>query len=157
MEAASIASVMTEDPEILAAAVLHDVIEDCGVTREELRREFGERVAALVQSVTEPKDPDARGSWQRRKLHTVGKMREASTAQMILMLSDKLSNLRSIERDMAVHGSDIWLFFHQSSPAMQYWYYASMGELLYPLKDYAPYQEYVECLNRVFPGHGRGL
>ena len=40
---------------------------------------------------------------------------------------------------------------------MQYWYYASMGELLYPLKDYAPYQEYVECLNRVFPGHGRGL
>ena len=48
MEAAAIVATMTTDPELLAAAILHDTLEDTEVTFEELRRQFGNRVAYLV-------------------------------------------------------------------------------------------------------------
>ena len=51
METAAIAATMTNDPEVLAAAVLHDVVEDCGITESELRVKFGRRVAMLVMTV----------------------------------------------------------------------------------------------------------
>ena len=50
MEAAAIAATMTNDPEILAAAVLHDTVEDTGVSIADIRREFGDRVAAIVSA-----------------------------------------------------------------------------------------------------------
>ena len=49
-EAAVIVSGLTSDPEIISAALLHDVIEDAGITYEELEAEFGTRVADLVQA-----------------------------------------------------------------------------------------------------------
>ena len=48
MEAVEIVATMTPDQELLAAAALHDTVEDTDVTVEQLRAEFGERVAALV-------------------------------------------------------------------------------------------------------------
>ena len=48
MEAAAIAAGLTNDPEVIAAAVLHDVVEDTGTTKNELEAEFGSRVAELV-------------------------------------------------------------------------------------------------------------
>ena len=48
MEVVAIASTMTDDPQVLAAAALHDVMEDCGVTFETLSERFGVRVARLV-------------------------------------------------------------------------------------------------------------
>ena len=47
-EVAAIAATMTEDENVLAAALLHDVMEDCGVTQAQLVQQFGERVAQLV-------------------------------------------------------------------------------------------------------------
>ena len=52
-EVAAIAATLTDDPHILAAALLHDVMEDCGVGEEELVQRFGPRVAQLVKSETE--------------------------------------------------------------------------------------------------------
>ena len=54
MEAASIVATITNDPEMLAAALLHDTIEDTDVTFEQIRDRFGERVATLVQCETAP-------------------------------------------------------------------------------------------------------
>lgn len=45
-EAAVIVSGMTDDPEVISAALLHDVIEDAGISYEELKMQFGSRVAA---------------------------------------------------------------------------------------------------------------
>lgn len=53
MEVAAITAGMTDDPEIIAAALLHDTIEDAGVSAEEIAAEFGPRVASLVQAVSE--------------------------------------------------------------------------------------------------------
>ena len=150
METAAIAATMTNDPEVLAAAMLHDVVEDCGVTEVELRTRFGKRVAMLVMSDTEQKEPDAQASWQRRKLRAVNRLRAATREQMILILSDKLSNLRSIERELFMHGSAIWQRFNQTNPSMQHWYYASIAEALKPLEDTDAYREYAELLRIVF-------
>jgi myo-inositol-1(or 4)-monophosphatase len=150
MEAMAIAASMTNDPEVLAAAALHDVIEDCGVTEEEIRLRFGKRVAQLVASVSERKEADAVSSWQRRKLLTINRLRVASREKMILTLADKLSNLRSIERDFAAVGNALWQRFNQPNPSMHHWYYASIAESLKALEDTAAYREYAALIGRVF-------
>jgi len=150
MEAAAIAATMTNDPEVLAAAVLHDVIEDCGVTETEIRVRFGKRVAQLVKVESEEKETDPRGSWQKRKLRTVNRLPAAPRDVMILTLSDKLSNLRSIRRDLAVHGPALWQRFNQTNPSMQRWFYASVGEALAPLAETDAHREYMALVKEIF-------
>lgn len=58
LEVASIAAQMTDDEEVIAAAVLHDVIEDMSTTREELEVAFGKRITDLVCSDSENKRED---------------------------------------------------------------------------------------------------
>ena len=55
MEAAVIVGSMTDDQSLIAAAVLHDVVEDAGVSIEEVGEKFGARVRELVGSETENK------------------------------------------------------------------------------------------------------
>ena len=150
MEAVSIAATMTDDPEVLAAAALHDVAEDCGVTPEELNRLFGARVARLVAFQSEKKEPNAQASWQRRKLRTINHLRIAGREEMILTLADKLSNLRSIDRDLRAQGPAFWLRFNQTNPSMHHWYYASIAGMLEPLADEDAYREYVSLIEKVF-------
>ena len=56
MEVALIVAQMTDDPEVIAAAYLHDVLEDTSVTPEELERTFGGRILSLVQEESEDKE-----------------------------------------------------------------------------------------------------
>lgn len=150
METANIAATMTNDPEVLAAALLHDVVEDCGVTEEQLKLRFGKRVASMVMAMTEQKEADAQASWQRRKLKSVNRLRAATREQMILTLSDKLSNMRSIRRDLETYGPAMWQRFNQTNPTLQHWFYASVAEGLRPMEDTEAYQEYVWLVNKVF-------
>ena len=76
----------------MIAALLHDTVEDTGVTNEELVRGFGSDVAALVLEVTDDKSlPKA----ERKRLQIVNAPQQSVRAQMI-KLADKISNLRSI-------------------------------------------------------------
>ena len=69
IEVASIIATITDDQDIMAAGVLHDVIEDCGVEPATIRELFGPRVSALVQSDSEDRlDPrPASETWMERK------------------------------------------------------------------------------------------
>lgn len=68
IEVGDIVSTMTQDEEIISAAVLHDTIEDCeGVSREILAREFSERVAGIVAQESEDKTK----TWMERKSATI--------------------------------------------------------------------------------------
>ena len=68
VEVADIVATMTQDEEIICAAVLHDTIEDCeGITEEVLREKFGERVASMVALESEDKSK----SWEERKGATI--------------------------------------------------------------------------------------
>ena len=73
IEAVSIVSGITSDHEVLAAAILHDVVEDTPVKIEEIKELFGERIAALVASESEDKMthlPPSE-SWELRKEATI--------------------------------------------------------------------------------------
>lgn len=74
IEVGDIVSTMTQDEEIISAAVLHDTIEDCeGVSREILARKFSERVAGIVAQESEDKTK----TWMERKSATIEHIRNA--------------------------------------------------------------------------------
>ena len=150
MEVAAIAATMTSDHEILAAAMLHDVIESCGVTEDELKAQFGERIARMVRVMSEEKGPDAEEGWQKRKLFSINRLRAASHDQLILTLADKLSSLRAIRRDLSMYGDALWQRFNQRSASMHCWYFASVLESLAPLSDTDAYREYRDLMNQIF-------
>lgn len=150
MEVAAIAATMTSDHEILAAAMLHDVIESCGVTEDELKAQFGERIAKMVRVMSEEKGPGAEEGWQKRKLFSINRLRAASHDQLILTLADKLSSLRAIRRDLSTYGDALWQRFNQRSASMHCWYFASVMESLAPLSDTDAYREYRDLMNQIF-------
>lgn len=146
METAVIVSGFTDDEEMIAAALLHDVVEDTRVTREELLKEFGTRVAELVLEETE----DKTRSWQERKEHTVCHLREASREAKILALGDKLSNMRCTARDYLAVGDQIWQRFNEKNKTRHAWYYWGIADALKELKGHVYYEEYVMLCRAVF-------
>ena len=146
METAAIVTAFTDEPEMIAAALLHDVIEDAGVTREELEEKFGPRVAFLVDGESEDKSK----SWVERKGATVERLKTATRDEKILALADKLSNIRSTARDYLVLGDEVWQRFNQKDKDMQGWYYKGVAEALKEFKGHIYYEEYVMLCERVF-------
>ena len=160
IEAMEIVMHFTEDEDILAAAVLHDTVEDTSVTIERLEKEFGPRVAALVSSVSEDKkrERSSESTWKERKEETVSQLMNASYDTKLLCLGDKLSNLREMEIDYAEIGDDLWERFNQKDKAMHAWYYRSIYEVL--KEDFGDTWELYEfegMLDFVFENTGKGI
>ena len=129
-EVAAIAAALTDDPEVLAAALLHDVMEDCGVTQEELTAQFGSRVAHLVLCESQIYEGDPRKTWIRRKQAALGHIAQGDPATRIIAMGDKLSNMRAIRRDYDKEGDALFLRFHQRDKRRLAWYYRSCAKLL---------------------------
>jgi guanosine-3',5'-bis(diphosphate) 3'-pyrophosphohydrolase len=87
------------DPEILAAAILHDTLEDTETTRRELQREFGARIAALVSEVTDNKSLPK----QRRKQLQIDQAPKKSKAAALIKVADKICNLRDVRNTPPKH------------------------------------------------------
>ncbi len=153
MEAMAIASSITEDPEVLAAAALHDVAEDCGITREELTMRFGERVANLVMAESQIQKGDPCASWDDRKRRALERLEQAGRDEKIIALADKLSNMRAINRDFERDGEKMFLKFHQTDRRCHAWYYRNCVERLRDeLGDTQAFRELAMRVNRVFEG-----
>ena len=92
LEAMTIVATMTSEPEMLAASVLHDVVEDTDFTVEDIRAEFGDRVAELVDAETEKHDQSSRSreeSWHDRKAAALEALKTAPRDVKIVALGDK--------------------------------------------------------------------
>lgn len=154
LEAGAIAATMTDDREIIAAAVLHDTIEDTDTTEKELRCEFGERVTALVSSDSENKREErpAGETWKIRKQETLDYIETAKREEQIIVLADKLSNLRAIYRDQKALGDKFWLRFNQKDKREHGWYYCGVAKRLTTLFDTDAYEELKVLTEKVF-GH----
>ena len=146
MEAAVIVAQMTEDEEVIAAAYLHDVLEDTAVTAEQLEEEFGGRVLALVSAETEDKSL----SWRERKQAAIEHLKTASREEKILVLGDKLSNMRSTARDYMAEGEQVWQRFNEKRRECHQWYMAGMLEGLKELEDTTAYQEFCQLFHFVY-------
>ena len=152
LEAAAIVSTMTADTEIIAAAVLHDVVEDTSVTIDEIQEEFGNRVYSLVGAETENKRENlpALSTWKIRKQETLDHLKTAALDVKMITLGDKLSNIRSIHRDYNTIGDALWQRFNQKDKNEHYWYYQGIADCLTELKAYPAYTEYCELIDNTF-------
>ena len=153
MEAVEIVATITSDQELLAAAALHDTIEDTNVTVDELRREFGDRIADLVFAES---DQFAEGvseedSWHDRKQAAITRLKNAPHDAKIVAMGDKLSNMRAIARDYTTKGDELWNIFHVKNKADHEWHYRGLADSLSELSDTFAYQEFVALINQVFP------
>lgn len=159
LEAAAIVGTMTSDKETLAAAVLHDTVEDAGVSLEEIAEKFGKRVSLLVMTETENKreelPPDQ--TWMLRKKETLIMLSHTKDMSVKMMwLGDKLSNIRSFYRLYLRQGNEMWKNFNQKDPSMQAWYYMTIADCLKELAGYDAYREYVSLVNKIFETVERG-
>ena len=154
MEAVEIVATMTSDQELLAAAALHDTVEDTDVTVEQIRAEFGDRIAALVasESDTFEEGVSEEESWHSRKRAAIERLAKASHDAKIVALGDKLSNMRAIARDYAVQGDSFWNIFHAKDPKDHEWHYRGLADSLKELSGTFAYKEFESLINQVFDG-----
>lgn len=153
LEDAAIVGTLTMDPEILAAAVLHDTVEDTDVTQEDILRVFGPRVCALVMGETEDKRPalSPKDTWRIRKEESLQELANTTDpAVKMLWLGDKLSNLRALAREHKTLGEAIFQRFNNHDPLAHKWYYGTILELLQDFDGTAAYEEYCVHFHSVF-------
>ena len=155
MEAMEIVATMTSDQELLAAAALHDTVEDTSVTVEQLSAEFGPRVAHLVEEESDRfiEGVSEEDSWHDRKQAAIDRIAAASRDAKIVALGDKLSNMRAIARDYAVIGDRLWSIFHAPDPSDHEWHYRGLADSLRELEDTPAFQEFQSLIDKVF-GNG---
>lgn len=154
MEAMEIVATMTSDQELLAAAALHDTVEDTPVTVEQIRAEFGPHIADLVasESDTFEEGVSEEDSWHARKQAAIDRLAKASHDAKIVALGDKLSNMRTIARDYSIKGDALWNLFHAKDRRDHEWHYRGLAESLSELSDTFAYKEFVQLINQVFDG-----
>jgi len=116
------------DEDLAIAALLHDVVEDCGGAPmlKEVRRRFGPRVAKVVEGCTDadtyPKPP-----WRERKEKYIRHLRRADSETRLVSAADKLNNVRSILSDYRNLGEAVWLRFNGGREGTL-WYYRTLRD-----------------------------
>lgn len=94
-EVAQLVASVTNDEEVIAAALLHDTVEDTPVTLEQIEFEFGRRIAVLVEQLTDVSRPED-GNRRARKALDLAHTAKASPEAKTVKLADLISNTRSI-------------------------------------------------------------
>ena len=129
MGVASLALEFGGDEDISIAALLHDVVEDCGgaAMLREVKRRFGTRVAKIVDGCTDsdtfPKPP-----WRERKENYLRHLKSADADTRLVSAADKLNNVRSILSDYREVGESIWERFNGRREGTLWYYRALLKE-----------------------------
>ena len=117
------------DEDLAIAALLHDVVEDCGGAPmlNEVRRRFGQRVAKIVDGCTDadtyPKPP-----WRERKEKYIRRLKLEDADTRLVSAADKLNNVRSILSDYRAVGESVWSRFHGGRDGTL-WYYRTLRDV----------------------------
>jgi len=140
-------------PEIVvAAALLHDTVEDTDVTLADIRATFGDEIADIVAGVTEP---DKGNGWEERKQYLIEKLRWAPLEVKLVAAADKFHNLSHISHSHLKHGEVAWDRFSRG-PAQQAWYYrqvtASILENVAEPEQYPIFEKLSAAVNMLFAG-----
>ncbi len=153
IEVLSLVSMMTDDDEVLCAAVLHDTVEDTGMSLKDIEREFSPRVAKLVSLESEDKrgNLNKADTWKDRKQETIDTISGVTDeGALMVCLADKVSNLRSMHMGLMDRGEEFWNVFNQKDPLMHHWYFSELKKALSPLKEQAVYKEYCFLIDAIF-------
>ena len=116
------------DEDMAIAALLHDVVEDCGgmPRLREVRKQFGTRVAKIVEGCTDayvvPKP-----EWLERKKNYLREVKHADAETRLVSAADKLHNVRTILADYRRDGESIWKRFTGKKEGTL-WYYRALSD-----------------------------
>lgn len=94
--------------EVIAAGLLHDVLEDTKFPASRIKKEVGIKVLQMVQALSEDK---ALPNWEERKIKYLNQVAKSSLAIKAVSLADKIHNLESILDGYAVMGKKLWSKF----------------------------------------------
>jgi GTP pyrophosphokinase len=127
---ASIVGQYGGDEDQAVAALLHDVMEDCGVSRDTIAGRYGERVAGIVEACTDSTERP-KPAWRPRKEAHIERLRGEEAFTKLVVAADKLHNAESIVRDRARPsvGDTVWERFSASRDEVL-WYYAAISDAL---------------------------
>jgi (p)ppGpp synthase/HD superfamily hydrolase len=90
--------------EVLAAALLHDVVEDSDTSAAELREQFGDPVAGLVEALSDDESID---DWTERKAEHRARVDSGGAAALAIYGADKLTNVKALRGAYAVQGEAV--------------------------------------------------
>jgi (p)ppGpp synthase/HD superfamily hydrolase len=116
------------EEDLAIAALLHDVVEDCGGARmlKEVRRRFGKRVAHVVDGCTDfDANADPKPPWRERKKKYIRHLKTADADTRLVSAADKLNNVRSILSDYRAIGESVWSRFNGGREGTL-WYYRTL-------------------------------
>ena len=117
----SVGMILTEQnatEEQVIAGVLHDTLEDTVYTYEELRSDFGVRVARMVLACSEDQSIE---NWNHRKEELLGRLQKEDSAK-IVKAADALSNMMDLHDSTKRFGESFWLNFQNDKRSrMQYY------------------------------------
>ena len=111
-----------QSEEVVAAGILHDVVEDTKKTFDDIEKDFGKVIRDYVYDASEP---DKTLPWKDRKLHTINHIKTAPLGSKLIVACDKISNLEDSLSNIKKYGIDKVL---SSNPEEQKWYYISVYE-----------------------------
>lgn len=109
----------------IVAGLLHDVVEDTDITLEEIEKEFGAKIAAIVDGVSEDKSITP---WKARKKSYIEKLISAPKESMIVSAADKIHNLTDTHEQWTLIGDEVFTRFNAQKKS-QSWWYRSMSEV----------------------------
>jgi len=98
----------TQDEDVIAAAILHDVLEDTNYSPKKIQKVFGRRVLKLVQDVSDKRPDDP---WNKRKDAYLKHLKKASKEACLIACADKINNLNSMTEAYKQFGDNIWKRF----------------------------------------------
>jgi len=123
-----ILSSYTEDEDVIAAGLLHDILEDVeGYSKEDMTKDFGEKVTEIVLGVTEDKDPA--NTWEERKEAYVNNLKIVSQESLIVCAADKIHNMQTTLDDYEVLGEEAFKVFTKPKEKT-IWFYREVLNVL---------------------------
>jgi len=150
LEVMHILFLMGADKQLMAAGVLHDTVEDTDATLNDIEAQFGFAVKELVKSHTEE---HKEWEWEKRKTQAMTDEKDAPKREQMLVLADKLSNIRAMNRDYEKLGEKLWERFNRGKDKQAWYYHSSVNALkgLAQYDDIKPfYDEFSELVKETF-------
>lgn len=138
--------------EAIAAAILHDTVEDTKTTKQDIMEKFGENICFLVACETEDKRENlpASDTWKIRKQEFLAELCEAPVYAKIISMCDKVSNLRDTAADYKKIGDKVFERFNQKDKSEHKWYYEEILNRLEEFRELSIYKEFATLCKKVF-------
>jgi len=114
------------DENVVSAGYLHDIVEDTKYSIEDIKELFGNDIANLVNSATEP---NKSLSWEERKKHTIKEIKNTPLRNKVIVCSDKINNVEDLTRILRIKGMDVFKLFKRDYKN-QLWYFENIYQSL---------------------------